>query len=55
MIGPVEFLVILAVVLLLIGPKQLPKLTKALKESKDSFNDEVKKSESEVVDGEGDE
>ena len=43
--GGLEFLVVLIIILLFFGPKQIPKLTKTLKDSIKSFKDGAKEDE----------
>lgn len=45
--GGLELLVIFAIILLIFGPKQLPKLTKSLKESIASFKESKETNNSE--------
>lgn len=49
-IGTAECLVILAVVLLIFGPKQLPKVTEALKQSMEHLRGDKKEDEGQVID-----
>lgn len=44
-LGFLELVVILGIILLVIGPKQLPKLTEAISSSKKKFSEEFKKEE----------
>lgn len=49
-IGTAECLIILAVVLLIFGPKQLPKVTEALKQSIDYLQKGKKEDEGQIID-----
>lgn len=47
-IGFLELAVILAIVLLILGPKQLPKLTSAINNSAKEFKKELKKTDESI-------
>lgn len=47
-LGTTELLIILAIILLLFGPTQIPKLTRMIKKSRKSFKDGMEEAEEEA-------